>query len=74
MNRKITIKVKIMGTKKGQERKTARRAYMKPTRNQKVRAAQQFRMLSKLGNGRRRDANDLMDSYMETLRRIVREY
>ena len=65
-----------MGTKKGQNRKTARRAYMpkKVTRSHKVRAAQQFRMLSKMGNGRKRSADDLLDSWRETLRKIVRDY
>tara|TARA_R100001594_G_scaffold62118_1_gene96399 strand:- start:2343 stop:2555 length:213 start_codon:yes stop_codon:yes gene_type:complete len=67
-----------MGTKKGQVRKTARRAYIDPrksaTRKDKIEAAQRMRFLRKLGNGRKRAGEELFDSWMATLRDIVRRY
>ena len=64
-----------MGTKKGQMRKTSRRAYIdtrKATRSQKKRAKDQFDFLRNLGNGRRRRADDLVDSFRTILRDIMR--
>lgn len=46
----------------------------KASRKQKILAADRFRMLSKLGNGRKRAADDLLDSWMATLRDIMRRY
>jgi len=64
-----------MGTKKGQRRKTARRAYIdtrKANRSQKVRAASQLSFLRKLGNGRKRQGEDLLDSWRTILRDIMK--
>lgn len=46
----------------------------KATRQQKRLAAEQMRMLAKMGNGRRRQAEDLLDSWRETLRKIIKGY
>lgn len=61
MNPKITIEGEIMDIRKA-------------TRSQKILAKQRFSMLRKLGNGRRRSADDLLDSWRETLRKIMRDY
>ena len=67
-----------MGTKKGQVRKTARRAYEDPrkkaTRKDKIEAASRFKLLRNLGNGRKRAGEELFDSWLATLREIVRRY
>lgn len=55
----------MMGTKKGQRRKTARRAY---ERKDKIRAASMFKVMVPRGNGRGRD--DLLDSYRYIVRMI----
>ena len=59
-----------MGTKKGQRRKTARRAY-EPSRKQKLSAAAQYKRMSKNGNGRKRSKDDAYDSYKSILRAIL---
>tara|TARA_R100001244_G_C5074694_1_gene112318 strand:- start:165 stop:377 length:213 start_codon:yes stop_codon:yes gene_type:complete len=54
----------VMGTKKGQRRKTARRAY---TRKKKITAASWFKtMVGKNGRGK----DEMLDSYRQIMRMV----
>jgi hypothetical protein len=46
----------------------------KASRNQKRITADKFRMLRKLGNGRKKAGEDLLDSWKETLKQVMRDY
>ena len=59
-----------MGTKKGQMRKTARRAY-EPKRRAKIIAADRYKRLMMNGHGKKRSKDDAFDSYKQILRNVL---
>ena len=46
----------------------------KATRNQKRITADKFRILRKLGNGRKRKGEELFDNWVQTLKQVMRDY